>query len=73
METHVEHTQGVVRPDHDRIGATSGQESSDFYSKLDAHSLEAISELKISRFLDAIGTNYPENFHKMIIRILKRF
>ena len=37
-------------------------------AKLDSYSLESIVELKISRFLDQIGTYYPENLHSLIIR-----
>ncbi len=40
----------------------------DFNEKLDKYSLEAIVEIKISRFLDQIGDFYPENLHTMIIR-----
>ncbi len=35
--------------------------------KLDSYSLESIVELKISRFLDQIGTYYPENMYAMIM------
>lgn len=41
-------------------------------SKLDVHSLEEIVELKISRFLDQIGTFYPENLHAMIIKKVEK-
>ena len=34
---------------------------------LDSYSLESIVELKISRFLDQIGSYYPENLHSTII------
>ena len=36
--------------------------------KLDAYSLEAVVELKISRFLEQIGTFYPENMYEMIMK-----
>ena len=36
--------------------------------KLDTYSLESIVELKISRFLDQIGTYYPEDLHSIIMR-----
>lgn len=42
-------------------------ENVDFISKLDAMSLESLAEVKLSRFFDMIGTNYPENFHKLIM------
>ena len=35
---------------------------------LDCHSLESIVELKISRFLEQIGTYYPEALHATIMR-----
>lgn len=35
---------------------------------LDCHSLESIVELKISRFLEQIGTYYPESLHATIMR-----
>ena len=40
----------------------------DLAQKLDRYSLEAIVDLKISRFLDQIGTYYPENLHALIMR-----
>ena len=36
--------------------------------RLDNYSLEAIIELKISRFLEQIDTYYPENLYTMIMR-----
>lgn len=39
----------------------------DLIEKLDAYSIEAIVELKISRFLDQIGAFYPENMHDLIM------
>ena len=39
----------------------------DLVSKLDKHSLEAIVEMKIARFLDQIGTFYPEDLHELIM------
>ena len=35
---------------------------------LDCHSLESIVELKMSRFLEQIGTYYPEALHATIMR-----
>jgi Fis family transcriptional regulator, factor for inversion stimulation protein len=40
----------------------------DLAQKLDRYSLEAIVDLKISRFLDQIGTYYPESLHALIMR-----
>jgi DNA-binding protein Fis len=44
----------------------------DFAAKLDSYSLEAIVELKISRFLDQIGTYYPENLHSLIMKKVEK-
>lgn len=41
---------------------------SDLALKLDRYSLEAIVDLKISRFLDQIGTYYPESLHALIMK-----
>lgn len=41
---------------------------SELVTKLDSYSLESIVELKISRFLDQIGTYYPESLHALIMR-----
>jgi len=39
----------------------------DFSATVDKHSLEDIVEVKISRFLDQLGTFYPENLHDMLM------
>ena len=36
-------------------------------AKLDGYSFEAVVELKISRFLDQIGSYYPEDLHALIM------
>lgn len=36
-------------------------------SRLDKYSIEDVVELKISRFLDQLGTFYPENVHELIM------
>ena len=41
-------------------------------SRLDKHSLEAIVDLKISRFLDQIGTFYPEDLHVLIMKKVEK-
>jgi DNA-binding protein Fis len=41
-------------------------------AELDKHSLEAIVELKISRFLDQIGTYYPEDLHSLIMKKVEK-
>lgn len=41
---------------------------SDFNRMLDDHSLESMVEKKICRFLDQIGSYYPENVYEMIMR-----
>lgn len=44
----------------------------DLALRLDGHSLEAIVELKISRFLEHIGSYYPDNMHDMIMKTVER-
>lgn len=44
----------------------------DLAVKLDKHSLEAIVELKISRFLDQIGSYYPEDLHSLIMKKVEK-
>ena len=39
----------------------------DLIERLDKYSIEDVVELKISRFLDQIGTFYPENVHEIIM------
>jgi len=36
-------------------------------TKLDKHAIEDVVELKISRFLDQLGSYYPENLHELIM------
>ena len=36
-------------------------------AKLDSFSIEDVVELKIARFLDQIGTFYPDNVHELIL------
>lgn len=52
--------QAVARPENEI-------QDLDLAKKLDGYSLEQIVETKISRFLDMIGTNYPSDFHSMIM------
>lgn len=44
----------------------------DLAVRLDKHSLEAIVELKISRFLDQIGSYYPEDLHSLIMKKVEK-
>ena len=44
----------------------------DLAVRLDGHSLEAIVELKISRFLEQIGSYYPDDMHDMIMKTVER-
>lgn len=39
----------------------------DLAVRLDKHSLESIVEMKIARFLDQIGSFYPEDLHDLIM------
>ena len=42
-------------------------DDADLASRLDQYSIEDVVELKISRFLDQIGTFYPENVFDLIM------
>ena len=44
----------------------------DLIARLDKYSMEEVVELKISRFLDQIGTFYPENVHELIMSKLEK-
>ena len=44
----------------------------DLAARLDKHSLEAVVELKISRFLDQIGSYYPEDLHSLIMKKVEK-
>ena len=39
----------------------------DFTTKLDSFSLESVVEHKISRFLDQVGSMYPDDLHDLIL------
>ena len=51
---------------------TSALADQEFAVKLDGYSLESIVELKISRFLDQIGSYYPENLHSLILKKVEK-
>lgn len=53
-------------------GDTPSQIDHELASRLDKHSLEAIVDLKISRFLDQIGTFYPEDLHVLIMKKVEK-
>ncbi len=50
----------------------TAQIEQDLAVRLDKHSLEAIVELKISRFLDQIGSYYPEDLHSLIMKKVEK-
>lgn len=50
----------------------SAKELSDLGPTLDGFAIEDIIELKISRFLDQIGTFYPENMHDLMIAKMEK-
>lgn len=60
----------AVKPEEtsNKSGASVMIEDNELAKKLDTYSLESIVELKISRFLDQIGTYYPENLHSLIMK-----
>lgn len=49
-------------------GKKSAFDDSDLHDKLEEYSLESIIELKLSQFLDQIGTFYPEDLYAMILK-----
>jgi DNA-binding protein Fis len=55
-----------------KAGATAAIEDNELALKLDGYALESIVDLKISRFLDQIGTYYPENLHSLIMRKVEK-
>ncbi len=55
-----------------RAGATAAMEDSELDVRFDGYALEALVELKISRFLDQIGTYYPENLYSLIMRKVEK-
>jgi DNA-binding protein Fis len=48
------------------------QIDTDLAQRLDKFALEAIVELKISRFLDQIGSYYPEDLHSLIMKKVEK-
>ena len=44
------------------------QDEQQLAAKLNTYSLEYIVGLKISRFLDQLGSFYPDNLHSLIMR-----
>lgn len=50
----------------------SSQIDQDLAVRLDKYALEAIVELKISRFLDQIGSYYPEDLHSLIMKKVEK-
>ena len=55
-----------------RVRTSETISDNDLAGKLDSYSLEAIVEWKISRFLDQIGTYYPENMYDMIMKKVEK-
>jgi len=50
----------------------SGLKDSDIAKQLDNYSLESIVEFKISRFLDQIGTYYPDKLYGLIMKKMEK-
>ncbi len=63
LETHVKQAEERIAS----ASAPGNRSDSGFISKMDSYSLEALVETKISRFLDQIGSFYPENLYALII------
>lgn len=53
-------------------GESHAQIDADLAQRLDRYSLESIVEQKISRFLDQIGTYYPEDLHALIMKKVEK-
>ena len=68
----VNQVEKTTTEDSAKAGATIAIDDNELALKLDGYSLEAIVELKISRFLDQIGTYYPENLHALIMRKVEK-
>ena len=71
---HIElHPQSFL-PSPSSLSEPLGGEPSDheLAIKLDSYSLEAIVEMKISRFLDQLGSFYPEDLHAMIMQKVEK-
>ena len=62
----------AVKPVEPAANTTPQDFDNDLADKLDRHSLESIVELKIARFLDQIGTFYPENMYEMIMKKVEK-
>lgn len=61
-------TQGRVDGDSGRLStALPFSTDGEFTNKLDAFSLESVVEHKISRFLDQVGSMYPDDLHDLIL------
>jgi DNA-binding protein Fis len=74
----VEHPQTesapvVVKRSFDSIeNALAGKLDPDLERRLDQLSIEDVVELKISRFLDQLGSFFPDDLHEMIIAKVER-
>lgn len=62
-----------------RTQLTSEDQSSDLRApdsglveQLDAHSFDSVVELKISRFLDQLGSYFPENLHTLFMNKVEK-
>lgn len=60
----------VAYPALDKTSAI--EPTSDLAQRLDQFSLEAVVDIKLARFLDQIGTFYPENLHELIINKVEK-
>lgn len=65
------HVQGGVKADVRNFG-TPAELDPDLGQRLDQYSLETVVEFKIARFLDQLGTYYPENLHELIIQKVEK-
>jgi len=72
--TAVEHSATVAAAVHgvNKATDTTAQIDADLAQRLDKFALEAIVEMKISRFLDQIGSYYPEDLHSLIMKKVEK-
>lgn len=61
-----------LRRTHETVRAAFRFDDKSLAQKLESYSLEAIVEHKISRFLDQIGSFYPENLYALMMKKVEK-
>lgn len=67
-----ENTKSAEKLANESLAGTSPRKDEEFIKGLDSYALEDLVELKISRFLDQLGTFYPENLHNLIMQKVEK-